>query len=55
VHRRVSGKEPDFVLFIQDLVRLAGGERPSRKVVEISLGNRRTLPMATQKSEQSGV
>jgi len=42
VHRRDSGEEPDFVLFIQDLVRLAGGERPSRKVVEISLGNRRT-------------
>jgi hypothetical protein len=42
VLRRGSGEEPDFVLFIQDLVRLAGGERPSRKVVEISLGNRRT-------------
>ena len=42
VHRRDSGEEPDFVLFIQDLVRLAGGERPSRKVIEISLGNRRT-------------
>ena len=42
VHRRDSGEEPDFVLFIQDLVRLASGERPSRKVVEISLGNRRT-------------
>jgi hypothetical protein len=42
VHRRDSGEEPDFVLFIQDLVRLAGGERPSRKAVEISLGNRRT-------------
>jgi hypothetical protein len=42
VNRGVSGEEPDFVLFIQDLVRLAGGERPSRKVVEISLGNRRT-------------
>jgi hypothetical protein len=41
VHRD-SGEDPDFVLFIQDLVRLAGGERPSRKVVEISLGNRRT-------------
>jgi hypothetical protein len=41
VHRRDSG-EPDFVLFIQALVRLAGGERPSRKVVEISLRNRRT-------------
>ena len=41
VHRD-SGEEPDFVLFIQDLVRLAGGECPSRKVVEISLGNRRT-------------
>src|SRR5262249_53621856 len=40
-HRRDSG-EPDFVLFIQDLVRLVGGERPSRKVVEISLRNRRT-------------
>jgi hypothetical protein len=39
---RGSGEEPDFVLFIQELVRLAGGERPSRKVVEISLGNRRT-------------
>jgi hypothetical protein len=42
VHRRDSGEEPDFVLFIQDLVRLAFGERPSRKVVEISLRNRRT-------------
>jgi hypothetical protein len=42
VNRRDSGEEPDFVLFLQDLVRLAGGERPSRKVVEISLGNRRT-------------
>jgi hypothetical protein len=42
VHRRDSGEEPDFVLFIQDLVRFAGGECPSRKVVEISLGNRRT-------------
>src|SRR5215831_331719 len=42
VHRRDSGGEPDFVLFIQDLVRLVGGERPSRKVVEISLSNRRT-------------
>jgi len=41
VHRD-SSEEPDFVLFIQDLVRLAGGERPSRKVVEISLRNRRT-------------
>ena len=41
VHRD-SGEEPDFVLFIQDLVRLAGGECPSRKVVEISLRNRRT-------------
>ena len=41
VHRRDSG-EPYFVLFIQDLVRLASGERPSRKVVEISLGKRRT-------------
>ena len=42
VHRRDSGEEPDFVLFIQDLVRLAGGERPSRKVVEISLRKPRT-------------
>ena len=42
VHRRDSGEEPDFVLFIQDLVLLAGGERPSRKAVEISLGNHRT-------------
>jgi hypothetical protein len=44
VSRRDSGEpaEPDFVLFIQDLVRLVGGERPSRKVVEISLRNRRT-------------
>ena len=42
VHRRDSGEEPDFVLFIQDLVRLAFGERPSRNVVEISLRNRRT-------------
>jgi len=42
VHRVDPGEEPDFVLFIQDLVRLAGGECPSRKVVEISLRNRRT-------------
>ena len=42
VHRRDGDEEPDFVLFIQDLVRLAGGECPSRKVVEISLRNRRT-------------
>jgi len=42
VHSRDPAKEPDFVLFIQDLVRLAGGECPSRKVVEISLRNRRT-------------
>ena len=36
VHRR-SGEEPDFVAFIQDVVRLAGGPPPSRKNVEVSL------------------
>jgi hypothetical protein len=41
VHRR-SGGEPDFVAFIQGIVSLAGGPRPSRKNIEISLRNRRT-------------
>jgi hypothetical protein len=55
VHRGpAKEKEPDFVLFIQNLVRLAGGERPSSKAVEISLGNR-APPMPVEKSERSGV
>jgi hypothetical protein len=41
VHRRYGG-EPDFVAFIQGIVSLAGGPRPSRKNIEISLRNHRT-------------
>jgi hypothetical protein len=47
-------QDPDFVKFVQALVGLVGVRQPSRKQIEISLKNA-TPPMATQKSEQSGV
>jgi hypothetical protein len=49
----VDGNDPDFVQFIQGLVGLVGASKPSRKQIEISMKN--APPMATQKSEQSGV
>jgi hypothetical protein len=45
--------DPDFVKFVQALVGLVGAPQPSRKQIEISLKN--APPMATRKSEQSGV
>jgi hypothetical protein len=44
----VDRDDSDFVKFVQSLVRLAGGPKPSRKQIEISLKN--ALPMATRKS-----
>jgi hypothetical protein len=39
VHSR-GGQEPKFVQFVQDLVGIAGGLKPSRRKVEITLANR---------------
>jgi hypothetical protein len=49
----VHGDDPDFVKFVQALVGLVGAPQPSRKQIEISLKN--APPMATRKSERSGV
>ena len=38
VHSR-GGQEPKFVQFVQDLVGIAGGPKPSRRKVEITLAN----------------
>jgi hypothetical protein len=46
----VDDDDPDFVKFVQGLVRVAGGPKPSRKQIEISLKNA-APPMPTQKSE----
>ena len=48
VTRRVAsagtGDDPDFVIFIQGLVDLAGGNAPSRKSIEIILKKRKLRP-----------
>jgi uncharacterized protein YneF (UPF0154 family) len=46
--RTVDGDDSDFVKFVLCLVRLAGGPKPSRKQIEISLKN--APPIATEKS-----
>jgi hypothetical protein len=46
----VDDDDPDFVKFVQGLVRLAGAAKPSRKQIEISLKNAAPR-MALPKSE----
>jgi hypothetical protein len=50
----VDGDDPGFVKFVQGLVRLVEGPKPTRKQIEVSLKNA-APPMQIQESEQSGV